>query len=133
MDHQFVNINIKENNIWKKYIRYISLYTHPDKTSNEILHYFFEKSHKKYEKEKIYYLIFMLKILEIDNKIPIKYKHLKGYKSELNYHVMTFVKKRHYYTKAPVYSYDTMNDMQKEQLIKFCLSNNMVEFKKCTL
>ena len=35
-----------------------------------------------------------------------------------------------YYVKCPVYNYAKMNEQNKEKLVKFCLTNNMLEFNK---
>ena len=80
----------------------------------------------------------MLKILELEKHISKKYKNLerkqsKRYKQnieELNQTLDLFWKKRMYYIKCPVYKYDKMNKENKEKLVKVCLSNNMLEFKK---
>ena len=118
--------------------RVISLYTHPDKTNREILHNLFRKVMQKYETGDNYYLIFVLKILGIDGSLTKKYKnfmkkHKKTYESyidELNNRISYLWNARMYYVKCPVYKYTKMNNENKEKLVKFCLINNMLEFKK---
>ena len=118
--------------------RIISLYTHPDKTNKEILHNLFRKVIRKYESNDNYYLIFIIKILGIDSLLTKKYrnfmkKHKKKYEiyiDELNQRISYLWNARMYYIKCPVYKYDKMNEHNKEKLVKFCLTNNMLEFNK---
>ena len=118
--------------------RVISLYTHPDKTNREILHNLFRKVMRKYESGDNYYLIFIVKILGIDGGLSKKYKnfmkkHKKKYEAyidELNNRISYLWNARMYYVKCPVYNYAKMNEQNKEKLVKFCLTNNMLEFNK---
>ena len=128
----------KTNDVWKKMFRVISLYTHPDKTNKEVLHNLFRKVMRKYEYGDNYYLIFIIKILGIDGYLSKKYKnfmkkHKKKYESymdELNQRISYLWNARMYYIKCPVYKYDKMNEYNKNKLVKFCLTNNMLEFNK---
>jgi len=122
---------------WKKLYRLISLYTHPDKTSNTKLHELFGLVSKKYEEGKYYFMIFVAKLLEIDQKLPKKYRNFekkdksryKGYIQELDNKVNDLWQARLYFINCPVYKYDEMDGMNKEKLVKVCLSRNMIEFK----
>jgi hypothetical protein len=128
----------KASDVWKKMFRVISLYTHPDKTKKEILHNLFRKVLRKYESGDNDYLIFIVKILGIDGALSKKYKnfmkkHKKKYEAyidELNNRISYLWNARIYYVKCPVYNYAKMNEQNKEKLVKFCLSNNMLEFNK---
>ena len=128
----------KASDVWKKMFRVISLYTHPDKTKKEILHNLFRKVIRKYESGDNYYLIFIVKILGIDGALSKKYKnfmkkHKKKYEAyiyELNNRISYLWNARMYYVKCPVYNYAKMNEQNKEKLVKFCLTNNMLEFNK---
>ena len=60
-------------------------------------------------------------------------KHKKKYEAyidELNNRISYFWNARMYYVKCPVYNYTKMNEQNKKKIIKFCLTNNMLEFKK---
>ena len=128
----------KASDVWKKMFRIISLYTHPDKTKKEILHSLFRKVMRKYESGDNYYLIFIVKILGIDGGLSKKYKnfmkkHKKKYEAyidEMNNRISYLWNARMYYVKCPVYNYSKMNEQNKEKLVKFCLTNNMLEFNK---
>ena len=128
----------KASDVWKKMFRVISLYTHPDKTKKEILHNLFRKVIRKYESGDNYYLIFIVKILGIDGALSKKYKNFmkkhkkkyEAYMDELNNRISYLWNARMYYVKCPVYNYAKMNEQNKEKLVKFCLTNNMLEFNK---
>ena len=82
-------------------------------------------------------MIFIAKLLEIDHKLPKKYRNLekkdksryKGYIQELDNKVNDLWQARLYFIKCPVYKYDEMDQVNKEKLVKICLSRNMIEFK----
>ena len=60
-------------------------------------------------------------------------KHKKKYEAyidELNNRISYLWNARMYYVKCPVYNYAKMNEQNKEKLVKFCLTNNMLEFNK---
>ena len=128
----------KPCDVWRKIYRVISLYTHPDKTNKEILHNLFRKVLRKYECGDNYFMIFIIKILGIDGLLKKQYKnfmkkHKKKYEAyieELNNRISYFWNARTYYIKCPVYNYTKMNKENKIKLVKICLSNNMLEFKK---
>lgn len=128
----------RASDVWKKMFRIISLYTHPDKTKKEILHTLFRKVIRKYESGDNYYLIFIVKILGIDGALSKKYKNFmkkhkkkyEAYMDELNNRISYLWNARMYYVKCPVYYYNKMNEQNKEKLVKFCLTNNMLEFNK---
>ena len=126
----------KFSDVWKKMIRVISLYTHPDKTNKELLHGLFRKVLKKYENGDNYYLIFIIKILGIEGGLNKKYKNFmkrhkkkhEAYIEELNNRISYLWNARMYYIKCPVYNYTKMDELNKEKLVKFCLTNNILEF-----
>lgn len=136
-DFEIISKTTRTSLFWKKLYRLISLYTHPDKTSNTKLHELFGLVSKKYEEGKYYFMIFVAKLLEIDQKLPKKYRNFekkdksryKGYIQELDNKVNDLWKARLYFINCPVYKYDEMDSMNKEKLVKICLSRNMIEFK----
>jgi len=127
----------KSSVFWKRLFRLISLYTHPDKTRYNVLHYLFSLVSKKYEEGKNYFMIFIIKLLEIDHKLPKKYRNFEkknksrynGYIKELNEKVEDLWQARLYFVKCPVYNYHKMTDVNKTKLIKICLTKNVLEFK----
>jgi hypothetical protein len=128
----------RASDVWTKMFRIISLYTHPDKTDKEILHNLFRKVVRHYESGDNYYLIFIIKILGIDGSLTKKYKnfmkkHKKKYEAyidELNNRISYLWNARMYYVKCPVYNYTKMDEPHKDKLVKFCLTNNMLEFNQ---
>ena len=71
-------------------------------------------------------------IWELDERQVMK-KHKKKYEAyidELNNRISYLWNARMYYVKCPVYNYAKMNEQNKEKLVKFCLTNNMLEFNK---
>jgi hypothetical protein len=132
------NKNKRTAEFWKKIYKIICLFTHPDKTQSPVLHYLFSLALTKYQKGQHYYLIFIMKILEIDKYLSKKYrnleqKHTKKYVQTVNEFENTlteFWEKRMYYVKCPVYNYNTMSEINKIKVVKFCLTKNMLEFRK---
>lgn len=127
----------KSSMIWKKLFRLISLYTHPDKTDNSLLQYLFGIVSKKYDEGKHYFLIFILKLLEIDHKLPKKYRNFEkknksrynDYIKELDANAAELWNARMYFIRTPVYKYSDLNEDQKLRLVKTCLTKNIMEFK----
>jgi hypothetical protein len=117
-------------NFFKRLVKKIAVYTHPDKTSHIVLQYFFLKSRKKYEKKQMYYLVFLIKLLEI--KLPAKYTRLHSINKEfLESFITEFLKKRNYFVQCPVFNYHKMNPINQKRLVKYCLTNNKLEFNLC--
>lgn len=136
LDFEIIPKNSRTSMFWKRLYRLISLYTHPDKTSNTKLHELFGLVSKKYEEGKYYFMIFIAKLLEIDHKLPKKYRNFekkdksryKGYIQELDSKVDDLWRARLYFVKCPVYKYDIMSEVNKKKLVKVCLSRNMIQF-----
>ena len=109
---------------FKKIYKRISLYTHPDKTTNKFLNYLFIESKNSLENKNYFILILISSILGI--------KKLKLHKKEkdlLNKDIQKIINYRKQFIQNIVYLYDELSEQQRLQVVRNCIRNNCIDVK----